>query len=120
MSYKEKQLIFGSGGGFTGGTVETIILDNGQVFRHNSLNEEIIELKKLKKKLTKEIFEKYYSLALNDMELNQPGDLYRYIKLKDENGVHTLMWGGDGRAKENADLVSYFQYLKETIKNINP
>jgi hypothetical protein len=119
LNFPNAKITFGSGGGFTGATTETIILENGQVFRKNALKEEITELEKLTQKEAKEIFNRYKALDLTEQKKAVLSDQYRFIKFKENGKEYTYAWGTDANKNTQTEIVEYFNYLRTTIKKIN-
>ena len=109
-----KQLIFGSGGGISGGVKEYIILENGQIFTRNSLSNEISELPKVKKKTAKALYQEYEA-NLQSVECDDPGNLYYFLTMKDDTTkTHKMIWSGNGDAPALAK--SFYIKCTELVK----
>jgi len=90
--FPKQQIIFGSGGGFTGAVTEHTLLENGAVFSKRGLNAEYKPLTKADKKLTTQLFNNIEVLQLKDIQMNEPGNRYFYVTLKDKSGEHQIVW----------------------------
>ncbi|QHT71160.1 hypothetical protein GXP67_33160 [Rhodocytophaga rosea] len=88
-----RQVIFGSGGGFSGQVIEYTLLENGQLSRTNSLSKEKIILKALPKKEAQSYFEQAEQLHLGTMNFKHPGNLYYFIRLKKGEKAEEVLWG---------------------------
>ena len=90
-NYDKEQLSFGSGGGFTGAVDEFTLLSNGQLFYKNG--EVYKELGKLKENQALQIFENYKMLKMDKRIMNDPGNMYYFIKRKTPDTFHKAVWG---------------------------
>lgn len=94
----DKQLFFGDGGGITGGMTEYILLENGQLFKRNSLAATAEpgaweELKRVKKKTAVELFEKFESEKFQSLSFEEPGNRYYFLGRVQEKELTRLTWG---------------------------
>lgn len=98
----DKQIIWGSGGGFTGVVNQYILLENGQLFFEDGLKNTTLACNKQSKKAAKLFFSKCDSLGVADMKMNQPGNLYYFVKYKTAEGENQLTWGAmDAKVDES-------------------
>jgi len=95
-TYTEEQLIFGSGGGFTGAYVNYYLLSNGQLFRERTLGEtELMELEALEKQAAQAYFNRATAAGIETLELSNPGNMTYFIRWKVGDAVkHEIKWGG--------------------------
>jgi len=91
--YTDKQLIFGSGGGFTNQVSEYRLLEDSRLFYRKNNDSSFTELKKQDVKTTKRLLEDAKALFEDVPELNEPGNVYYYIKLKNANNTQQIVWG---------------------------
>ena len=91
-NFPKQQIIFGSGGGITGAVTEYALLENGTLFSKKGIQGEFKSLTKTEKKLTTQLFKNIEMLQLKEVQVNQPGNRYHYITLKDKSGEHQIMW----------------------------
>lgn len=106
------QLIFGSGGGFTGMVTEYLLLDNGQFFRVDTYTQEKTEIKHARKSKAEKIFNALDKMDILKIECNMPGNMYYYIVYKTEAIDHRVTWG-DPDAKINDDIKKYYADLMQ-------
>ena len=95
-NYKGTQIVIGSSGGVTGMMKEYILLDNGQLFLSKGLTCEWREVQHLKKSKTKEIFKKVAELGLGTLKFKHPGNLTRYLIVKQPPRFNEIKWGESG------------------------
>ena len=109
-----KQVTFGEGGGFAG--VETVytLLENGQIFKQIGAESTYEELKSIKPKAAKSIFEKVHSLQLYKMDIERPGNLYYFLQEVNEAIDSRVVWGS-GDYIPPASVISVFKELKEVV-----
>jgi len=94
MDFPKGQIIFGSGGGFAGTMSEFVILENGEMFSKNGIEGEYLNLKKLERNVVKQMFNNVETFNIKDVKLDQPGNMYYYIQIKDKNSDNRIVWGG--------------------------
>ena len=115
QNYDKAILVFGSGGGFTGGVKEYTILENGQIFTNTKEKGVLNELSRLPKKQVKQIFENYDVLDIASMNYDAPGNEYFYIEYTESGEKHKILWGDRG-TKVPESLNVYFKNLKRFVK----
>jgi len=101
----DKQFYFGNGGGFTGAVNEYMLLDNGQLFKHDS--GEYTELPKVKKKKAAELFKTYYDLKLDELQFRRPGNMYYFLRMKDKDTEYYTSWGNPAALPDSLITVLY-------------
>lgn len=111
----ESQLIFGSGGGITGGVSTFTLLENGQLFHNNSLTKEHVELESITKKEAKTSFEKMEALRLSEMDFNHPGNMYYFLEEVKGDTLHRVTWGSNDH-DISAECKTFYKELRATIK----
>lgn len=110
----EKQLFFGSGGGFTGMVNEYLMLENGQMFKVPSPG--IYEdMDKVKRKKAEAIYQDYKTLGFEDLIFNQPGNVYYFIRMVDGETENYISWS-DQRPLPEVKMMEFYELLVETIK----
>ncbi len=109
----EKQLYFGSGGGFTGLVTEYLLLDNGQLFKVPS-PDVLEEMKKVKKSKAAELYTKYTELGFDDLIFNQPGNIYYFIRMVDGEKENYLSWS-DQRPLPEVEMIEFYKELMGTV-----
>lgn len=114
-NFEGNMLTFGTEGGFAGTTSENYIFENGQLFRFESRNSSTYELGKIDKKVVNQIFDNYATLGIGNFDINDPGNLSYYIKMKTEDGEKILKWGGNN-VETPPILKQYFKTLAQIVK----
>jgi len=115
-SYDGKVLAIGSGGGFTGATSKYYLFENGQLFKSNRGGESPEQLAKIDPQLIKQQFDNYYTLGLDEMQLDAPGNMtYFIIMHPNTDKQHMIKWGG-GAAEPTQELEQYYKLLSQIIK----
>lgn len=107
-----KQIIFGEGGGFTGIETSYTLLENGQIFKQVGVENTYQELKSIKPKTAKGIFEKLHSLQLYKMDIDKPGNLYYFLQEVNETIDSRVVWGA-GDYVPPSSVISVFKDLKD-------
>ncbi len=108
----DRQLHFGSGGGFAGATTEYVLLDNGQLFRHEPKGYE--ELPSAKAGMARRAFKQFYKMKLDTVNYQEPGNLYYFIRMQDKGKTYEITWGGN-QDLPNENIESYYQTLNQII-----
>jgi hypothetical protein len=111
---KSEKLIFGSGGGFTGMYISFEIRKDGHIFNilhDNSKN----EVKKLRKKQTREIFTQAGKLRLNQPAFNHPGNMTWFIKYKFAGDSTEFKWG-DTNFSAPSEIKDFYTQLNSIVK----
>jgi hypothetical protein len=104
-NYKKAILFFGQGGGFTGAVTTYALLDNGRVFKKNTLTQpEFIYMGKLTKSDTRQLFNNYTFLGLDTVQTGEPGNIYHFVEYQLKKTRHKLTWGGPTPAPANLTL----------------
>lgn len=111
-----RQLIFGNGGGFAGIETSFTLLENGQIFRQTGLEGAYEELKSIKPKEAKTLFSKLSSLQLYKLDIEQPGNLYYFMREVNEQMDSKVTWGSGDFLPPQA-LVSLYKDLHAVVKD---
>ncbi len=81
------QLQFGNGGGFVGTNNEYILLENGRVLEQPEGRDTLILITGLKGSSAKQLFQKASELDISNMDYEEPGNLFQFLRLKTEDGT---------------------------------
>lgn len=114
VDYPKGQIIFGSGGGFTGAMNEYVLLESGALFTRNSLEGEYTTSSKIERNMTKQMFSNIDFLGIKNIKLNSPGNKYYFIQIKDKNTDHKITWGGNEKAPDQ--VKSFYKLLNHLVK----
>lgn len=86
----------GKGGGFTGAYEEFILYENGKVYKRDFVYERDVYLKQLPEAELNYFLEKINEFGFEGMDINQPGNMSYYFKLKQgEQTINTIIWGAN-------------------------
>lgn len=103
-AFPEKQLRWGSGGGFVGKETKFTLLENGQVFKDEP-NRKTVELEKTKAKKAKSLFKTADELGLLTLDFQHPGNMYDFVEYQQGEVSKRISWGNsnfpvDSKIKE--------------------
>ncbi len=113
----EQQLVFGEGGGFTGAVTQYILLENGQIFKHYSMEASTVELGSVKKRTAKEMMKKVQAMQLDTMDVKQPGNMYYFLSYKTGEDEHRVTWGA-ASYQVDSQIESFYKELMQMSKNV--
>lgn len=113
--YKKSQIIFGSGGGFTNLVNEYHLLENGRLYHKRSTDTTFTELSKQNADSIKILFAKAKVLFAEIKEFHKPGNMYYFIKIKDDSTTKELTWS---TSKESSPA-SVKDLFKELMNLVN-
>ena len=111
-----RQVVFGDGGGFVGIETSYILLENGQLFKQVGVEGAFEELKSIKPKQAKALFEKVNSLQLFKLDIEKPGNMYYFLRHVTDNLDSRVTWGA-GDYLPPQGLVSVYKELKALTKD---
>lgn len=115
-TYPDSQIIFGSGGGFTGMVSTYVLLEDGRIFDKAPASESFTLLKKGEKKAARACFEQLSKMKMAEMVLDYPGNLYYFIELKaPETAPYRLTWGDMNTAIPD-EVSALYQALMQTTR----
>lgn len=109
-----KQVIFGEGGGFAGVESSYTLLENGQIFKQVGTESTYKELKAIKPKAAKEVYEKVNSLQLFKMDIERPGNMYYFLQDVNEAIDSRVTWGS-GDYVPPSSVIAVYKDLKELV-----
>jgi len=107
-------LIFGNGGGFTGIYTTYELYEDGNVFillPDNTLK----PLKKLRKRLARELFSQADKLKIAQPMFNHPGNMTWFIKIQ-ANGIITEYKWGDANHSVPNEIKDLYDQLNTIVK----
>ena len=114
--YEGNMLRFGKGGGMTGSVTEFIISDKNVLYRgEGMLDRSFNKVKSLPAGMFDQIVTNYKLLGLDELDINQPGDLYYFIEAHQDGKIRRLVWG-DNRYSPPKNLELFYKILVEQTK----
>lgn len=111
----DEQLLFGEGGGFTGAVTTYMLLQNGQLFRVNSMQGDTTEIAKVEKKSAKMLLKEAKEMEFNKMNIQEPGNVYYFVGLRDGKETYKATWGNPEYTID-PKIQSFYKRLMETTK----
>ncbi len=114
--YTGKVITIGFGGGFTGGYKEYSILENGDMFKFNTLTKKRNYLGKVERNVAEQIFKNSELLNLPKRKVNLPGNSNRYIIYRINKTENKILWSDNN--KVDSDLNTFYQVLLNNVKKL--
>ncbi len=108
-NYDGQKIEFGSGGGFTGGVTTHTLLDNGDLYLQKPMSDTLNYLQRIEKNVATQIFSNYQTLKINELNINNPGNIYKFVTFYDGESVHKLVWSGKSEFNQ---LTLFYDNLK--------
>ncbi|MEO6039220.1 MAG: hypothetical protein ABIQ93_12475 [Saprospiraceae bacterium] len=112
--FPDKQLRWGSGGGFVGRENTFILLENGQIFKSEG-KDKMTELDKTKAGKAKKLFEHAKALDLAKRNFEHPSNLYSFLEYQEGDMVQRITWG-DPKYPVDARVNDLFTQLNAQVK----
>lgn len=97
--YKDAQISFGSGGGFSGEYHEYTLLDDGRLFQKNRDGQSYTFLKKLNTSTTTQLFQNIKTFGIDSYKYNEPQNLYYFLSYSTPNTTNKIVWSGQPENK---------------------
>ncbi len=114
-TYEKRQITIGSGGGFTGFVTAYTFLENGQVFKMESQKKTYEALEKAPKKEIKNALKKLDSINIKHSEFKHPGNMYKFIELKEDDQSYRITWG-DNKHPVPPDVQTLYDHLMTLVQ----
>ncbi len=115
-SYSKDIIYFGKGGGFAGIEQTYALLQSGDLYKKQSIQDQKFQfIKRLKSDETKQVFSNYEFLGLRSIQLNEPGNTYTFIEYADKSGKRKITWGGTDLVPGNLKL--FYSILNHHLAN---
>lgn len=114
-------IIFGNGGGFAGSLTQYKLFENGKIEKQDGHNVPFISHSTIDKNLCDQIFNSVSTLSLDKKQIHDPGNLYHFITVKNEDMMMNFKWGGmndapDPAVKNYYNLLNNIANRKEVVK----
>lgn len=110
------QLRFGKGGGITGTFTTYILLENGQLFRHQSLGDTMDPLASLKRKEAQSHWRQVAELGLTSYAFDQPGNMTYFLEVRADSLTHRLQWN-DRQPLDRPEVLEFYRQLMSGIQH---
>jgi hypothetical protein len=115
-SYKGPKISIGSGGGISGEYNEYILLNNGNLYHKNSYKKDTVFLGSISKNESEQIFENYFTLSFDDINLNSPGNFNYFIKFEEKEKNHKLLWTNSSKIDHKIKL--FYDIFRLKVNNL--
>ena len=115
--YPNARINFGNGGGFSGMVNEYVLLDNGQLLKKLTQVDSFELVTTIEKNQTTQLFENYKFLNIGNLQYNQPGNMYRFIRFNHQGTEHQIIWPGTQYPEQHPNLKIFHGNLKSLIPN---
>ncbi len=102
-----EEIKFGNGGGFTGAVHAYTLTSESKILREGEV------LKEISTEQTKALFKK--AKALKEIDYQHPGNLYSFIELKTDKGIHRIVWAY-GKTEVNKNVIELYRALQSLIQ----
>lgn len=108
----KKQIQWGSGGGFVGKESYFILLENGQIFKHEpAMGDSIAEINSVKARVAKPMFKAADAAGLATLDFKHPSNTYMFIV----QAGNRVVWG-DKSHPIAEPVEKLYRELNELIK----
>lgn len=115
LTYSKNQLIFGSGGGFANRVNEYRLLENKRLLFRKNNDSVFTDLGKQKAKTVKKLFEESATLFQETSGINEPGNMYYFVRLQKDQQTQSVVWG-----KPNTQVPEKAKELHKQLMNLVP
>ena len=111
----KKQVVIGSGGGFSGAIKEYILLENGYLYQRELPKDTTFQIRVLYRSTAKKYFTKLTQLSLKRRKFDNPGNVYYYVEQYDSpKQKYRVTWGS---ATPPKDVKAFYD---DFIRNLIP
>ena len=104
-----RQVIFGTSGGYTGATTFYIVLENGQLFKRNSIEGTTEELKRIKRRQAKRIFAAVDAIDLDAVERGRAVNFSQFMEVRDSSRTERFIWDPKAGVEMDSQIVNIYQ-----------
>lgn len=117
VGYSGQYLLIGQGGGVTGREKGTCINDRGLIYTFEGLGDwKFTYQKKLPLDQFQQLESNFKVLKLNEIQLQQPGNTYKFIEWSDGKQKHRLTWNEQEELNTKSAKLFYDIFQKITSK----
>ncbi len=112
----DETIVFGNGGGFTGGVTTYFLTNDGRIFKTTSQQKDTLFLAKIKKKEAARLFSEYDRSGFSKLNFYHPGDRYSFIGKGFNPESGRVTWGNPDFLPPG-EVTDFYQKLFSYIKN---
>lgn len=113
--YPDARINFGHGGGFSGMIIEYALLDNGQLLKKTNQVDSFEMVTTIDKNQTTQLFDNYKFLNIENLQYNQPGNMYNFIHFHHLDSEHKITWSSNQYPDQYSNLKIFHGNLKSLI-----
>lgn len=114
-TYPDKQLMFGSGGGFSGLVSTYVLLENGRIYDKPPTGDAYSRLTKISRKKAHEHFETAEELSNSEDGISEPGNIYHFVWLISSTDTVSWTWGNPQK-QPSEELEQLYKTLMEETR----
>lgn len=120
-AYNGRQILFGSGGGFTGAVTTYALLESGHVYRRDGMLDSGIfqVINNAGKGRAKSMFNRAGKLRLEDVDRNHPGNIYYFLELPFTGSKTRVVWGDPAHPAPSVVQTLYDDLLTLTVSIVS-
>lgn len=97
-TYTGRQIVVGSGGGFTGFSSTYYLLDNGKLFGRRSRDTVFTFIRQQTTARTRQMFRTVEGTCkIRTTTFDHPGNLYKFVQWRKGKLSHKVTWGASGK-----------------------
>ena len=116
-NFPDRQLRWGSGGGFVGKETTYTLLENGQIFIRK-IGGELTDAGSTKPRKAKSLYKTSETLGLANLDFQHPGNTYSFIEVLSGDAVQRISWG-NAQHPVDKGVAELFAQLNELVKKEN-
>lgn len=113
LDYPDRQLTFGSGGGFSNVVTLYVLFENGHLYTLDETEENYMHLGKVRRKTCKQYFERAGGMNLMSAEFEHPGNRYYFVGMVADGNRNQVTWGSDSQLPDPAYKTLYDALIAE-------
>ncbi len=92
-TYEGRQIVVGSGGGFTGRTTMYYLLDTGDLFRKSPADTTFVRIGKQTAATTKRVFQTVEDRCqIKKTKFYEPGNVYQFVRWQQGKETYRVVW----------------------------
>ncbi len=115
-TYKGRQIIVGSGGGFTGRSISYYLLDDGKLFTKGSTDTGFTLLGVQTRANTSRVFSALETTCqIKTTAFNHPGNVYKFVRWKKGKQEFSVVWG-DAQQKPPANYPKFYDSFMAMLR----
>ncbi|GAB3273913.1 hypothetical protein GCM10027347_46630 [Larkinella harenae] len=116
MTYKNRQIIVGSGGGFTGASTAYYLLENGYLYSKSNTDSLYTRLGRQPTAITRRLFHELETTCrIKTAQFDHPGNTYRFVGWKKGPQDYRVTWGESGKTVPASFTKFYNAFMKRVL-----